>query len=35
MLVIRGATVYPRDEPPRQVDVGVADGRGRAGGVVR
>ncbi len=27
MLVIRGATVYPGDEPPRQVDVGIADGR--------
>jgi len=27
MLVIRGATVYPGDEPPRQVDVAIADGR--------
>jgi N-acyl-D-amino-acid deacylase len=27
MLVIHGATVYPGDEPPRQVDVGIADGR--------
>ena len=27
MLVVRGATVYPGDAPPRQVDVGVADGR--------
>jgi N-acyl-D-amino-acid deacylase len=27
MLVIRGATVFPGDEPPRQVDVGVGDGR--------
>jgi N-acyl-D-amino-acid deacylase len=26
MLVIRGATVYPGDGPPRQVDVGVAAG---------
>ncbi|MGZ8783365.1 MAG: N-acyl-D-amino-acid deacylase family protein, partial [Gaiellaceae bacterium] len=26
MQVIRGATVYPGDGPPRQVDVGVADG---------
>lgn len=27
MLVIRGATVYPGDGPPRRVDVGVADGK--------
>ncbi|MCP9486514.1 MAG: amidohydrolase family protein [Gaiellaceae bacterium MAG52_C11] len=27
MLVIRGATVYPGSGPPRQVDVGVADGK--------
>jgi N-acyl-D-amino-acid deacylase len=27
MLIIRGATVYPGDAPPRQVDVGVADGK--------
>ena len=27
MEVIRGATVYPGDGPPRRVDVGVADGK--------
>ena len=27
MLVIRGATVYPGEGPPQQVDVGVADGK--------
>jgi len=27
MQVIRGATVYPGDGPPRSVDVGVADGK--------
>jgi len=27
MQVIRGATVYPGDGPPRNVDVGVADGK--------
>jgi N-acyl-D-amino-acid deacylase len=27
MLVIKGATVYPGDAPPRSVDVGVADGK--------
>ncbi len=31
MLVIRGATVYPGDAPPRVVDVGVADGQDRGG----
>jgi N-acyl-D-amino-acid deacylase len=27
MAVVRGATVFPGDGPPRQVDVGIADGR--------
>ena len=27
MLVIRGATVYPGEGPPAEVDVGIADGK--------